>query len=252
MKKIFTLIALIIASLGSYAQICENFNSYTPDSTTGPNYNGFILTYYTVGSNYTSTQSSGPSGPNSYKFGRDSCSMITPDLTGYDSISFWMKGNATTGGTMAGSRLYINESPDGITYTVTQTIIPVASVSETKSYYLSAGTKFVKFYYDKDSGNVAFDDFCASASSVGITETSASAFTAYPNPTRGQVNLTMNTPRNSEVIITDVLGNELRRYALKSSDMNPSLDLSDYKDGVYFIKVKTDNGESSKRIILKK
>ncbi|MBL0033215.1 MAG: hypothetical protein IPP27_13975 [Bacteroidetes bacterium] len=55
------------------------------------NYHGFTLTYYTVGSYYTSTQSSGPSGPNSYKFGRDSCSIITPDLTGYDSISFWMK-----------------------------------------------------------------------------------------------------------------------------------------------------------------
>ena len=148
MKKLFTLIALILGSLVSNAQFCENWNSF--DTTSGPNYNGFTITYYTIGSYYTSTQSSGPSGPNSYKFGRDSCSVTTPDLTGYDSISFWMKGNASTGGTMAGSRLYINESPDGINYTVTQTIIPVASVSETKSYYLAAGTKFVKFYYDKD------------------------------------------------------------------------------------------------------
>ncbi|MBL0033217.1 MAG: T9SS type A sorting domain-containing protein [Bacteroidetes bacterium] len=28
--------------------------------------------------------------------------------------------------------------------------------------------------------------------------------------------------------------------------------LSDYKDGIYFIKLKSGNGESSKRIILKK
>jgi len=251
MKKLFTLIALILGSLVSNAQICENWNSF--DTTSGPNYNGFTITYYTIGSYYTSTQSSGPSGPNSYKFGRDSCSVTTPDLTGYDSISFWMKGNASTGGTMAGSRLYINESPDGINYTVTQTIIPVASVSETKSYYLAAGTKFVKFYYDKDSGNVAFDDFCASVSSlVGVNEITASSFTAYPNPSRGVVNLSMNTPRNAEVVITDVIGNELRRYTIKSSDMNPSFDLSDYKDGIYFIKVKSDAGESSKRIVLKK
>ncbi|MFZ7115058.1 MAG: T9SS type A sorting domain-containing protein [Bacteroidota bacterium] len=251
MKKIFTLIALIISSLASNAQICENFNAY--DTTTaGPDYNGFTLTYYTIGSYYTSTQSSGPSGPNSYKFGRDSCSMITPDLTGYDSISFWMKGNASTGGSMANSQLILSESPDGVTYTVKETIIPVASVSETKAYYLTPGTRFVMFYYDKDSGNVAFDDFCASVSSVGIVETSASGFVAYPNPTRGQVNLTLNTPRNSEVIITDVLGNELKRYALKASDINPSIDLGDYKDGVYFVKLKSENGESSKRIVLKK
>ena len=137
MKKIFTLIALILGSLVSNAQICENWNSF--DTTSGPNYHGFTLTYYTVGSYYTSTQSSGPSGPNSYKFGRDSCSMITPDLTGYDSISFWMKGNASTGGTMANSQLILSESPDGVTYTVKETIIPVASVSETKAFYLTPG-----------------------------------------------------------------------------------------------------------------
>lgn len=253
MKKLFTLIALITISLVSKAQLCENFNAYAPDSTTPAVYNGFTLSYHTTGSNYTSTQSSGPSGPNSYKFGRDSCTMITPDLTGYDSISFWMKGNATTGGTMAGSRLYINESPDGVTYSVTQTITPVASVSETKGFYLSPGTKYVMFFYDKDSGNVAFDDFCASVSSlVGVNEVSASAFTAYPNPSRGMVNLTLNTPRNGEIVITDVLGNELKRSVLKASDMNPSVDLSDFKDGIYFIKVKSDGSESTKRIVLKK
>lgn len=153
---------------------------------------------------------------------------------------------------MANSQLILSESPDGVTYTVKETIIPVASVSETKAFYLTPGTKYLMFYYDKDSGNVAFDDFCASVSSVGITETSASAFTAYPNPTRGQVNLTLNTPKNIEAIITDVLGNELKRYAFKASDINPSIDLSDYKDGIYFIKLKSENGESSKRIILKK
>ena len=251
MKKFFTLIALIISSLASNAQICENFNAF--DTTTaGPVYNGFTLTYYTIGSYYTSTQSSGPSGPNSYKFGRDSCSMITPDLAGYDSISFWMKGNASTGGSMANSQLIMSESPDGVTYTVTQTIIPVASVSETKSYYLSFGTRFVMFYYDKDSGNVAFDDFCASASSVGIKEATPTSFTAYPNPSRGIVNLTMNTQRNAEIVVTDVIGNEVKRAGIKASDMNPSIDLSDFKDGIYFIKIKSDAGESSKKIVLKK
>lgn len=251
MKKIFTLLALIISTLASTAQICENFNAY--DTTTASaNYNGFTLTYFVVGSYYTSTQSSGPSGPNSYKFGRDSCSMITPDLTGYDSISFWMKGNATTGGTMALSRLYLSESADGIIYTPKVTITPVAALAETKSFYLTQGTKYVMFYYDKDSGNVAFDDFCASVSSVGIKEISAGSFTAYPNPSSGIVNLTMSTPKNAQVIITDVLGNELSRYAIKASEINPSINLSDYKDGIYFIKLKSDSGESSKRIVLKK
>lgn len=251
MKKIFTLIALIISSLASNAQICENFNGF--DTTTASaNYHGFTLTYYTVGSYYTSTQSSGPSGPNSYKFGRDSCSMITPDLTGYDSISFWMKGNASTGGTMANSQLILSESPDGVTYTVKQTIIPVASVSETKAFNLTPGTRFVMFYYDKDSGNVAFDDFCASVSSVGINEVSANSFTAYPNPTRGMVNLKVTNAHNAEIVVTDVLGNELKRSMIKSTDFNPSIDLSDFKDGIYFIKMKSDKGESSKRIVLKK
>lgn len=252
MKKLFTLIAFIISSFAANAQFCENWTSY--DSTSGANYNGWELSYFGFGSYYTSVASSSVSGPNSYKFGRDSCYAITPNILGYDSISFWMKGNAASGGTMAQGKFYIYETNDGVNYTQLDVIFPITAggVGQVQSYLLSPGTTNVKFYYDKDSGNVAFDDFCASNTVNGINEASATAFSAYPNPSRGTVNLAMTTPTNAQVIITDVLGNELKRYALRSSEMNPSFDLSELKDGIYFIKVKSDKGETSKRVVLKK
>src|SRR4051812_44715173 len=111
MKKIFTILSLIIVTLSGTAVaqtsiLCEDFNDY--DTTTaGANYHGWTLTYFSQFSFYTSTQSSGPSGPNSYKFGVDSATMISPDITGAASIQFWMKGNAATGGTLGQSTFYI-------------------------------------------------------------------------------------------------------------------------------------------------
>lgn len=252
MKKLFTLITLVISALVSNAQICENWNTY--DSlTANANYNGWTLSYFSRYSYYTSVGSSGPSGPNSYKFGVDSAYMITPDLTGNDSISFWMKGNASTGGTLAQGKFYISESSDGTNFTQKDVIFPIpAGVSSVRSYVLTPGTIKVKFFYDKDSGNVAFDDFCAMHTITGITETSFTAFAAYPNPSRGQVSLSINNPMNAQVIITDMVGNEIRRYAVRSSETNPSFDLSELNDGVYFIKLKSDKGETSKRVVLKK
>ncbi len=253
MKKLFTLIALLISALVSNAQLCENWTTY--DSTTAnANYNGWTLNYFSKYSYYTSVGSSSTSGPNSYKFGVDSATLITPNILGYDSISFWMKGNAATGGSMAQGKFYISETSDGINYTQLDVIFPITpgGTGMVKSYLLSAGTTNVKFFYDKDSGNVAFDDFCASARIVGISEASATAFSAYPNPSRGVVSLAMNNPLNGQVIITDVLGNEMKRFMVRSNEINPSFDLSELRDGIYFLKLKSDKGETSKRIVLKK
>jgi hypothetical protein len=255
MKRIFTLLFIVTAFFAtSQAQqtvFCENWTGY--DTTTADaNYNGWTLTYYSNFSFYTSTQSSGPSGPNSYKFGVDSATAITPNILGADQISFWMKGNAATGGTLANGKFYIYETSDGTTYNQIDMINPIPTTAATKTYSLSPGTTNVKFFYDKDSGNVAFDDFCATIVN-GISDVSkAFSFSAYPNPSRGTVNLNIAAGKTATVVIANMLGSELKHFTLKSNELTSTLDLSDLNEGVYMIKVKSDAGEATQRLIIRR
>src|SRR6185295_12035294 len=95
-KNLLLLFAFVYFSIiGGQAQtmvLCENFSDY--DTTTvSASFHGWTLSYFTKQSLYTSTASSGPSGPNSYKFGVDSATAITPSIIGADHINFWYKGN---------------------------------------------------------------------------------------------------------------------------------------------------------------
>ncbi len=254
MKKIFTLLVIacsfLTASKGQTTVFCETFDTY--DTTTASaNYNGWTLTYFSQYSYYTSTNSSGVA-PNSYKFGVDSATAITPNISGADQISFWMKGNASTGGTLANGKFYIYETSDGSTFNLIDMINPIPTTEGTKTYALSAGTTNVKFFYDKDSGNVAFDDFCATIVN-GINEASKSfSFSAYPNPSKGSINLTLANTNSATVIIANMLGSEMRHFTLKSNELSSTLDLSDLQEGVYMIKVKSDAGEATQRLIIRR
>ena len=194
--------------------------------------------------------------PNSYKFGVDSATVVTPNIAGATHFNFWMKGNASSGGSLANGKFYIYESPDSINYTLIDMISPIpAFVEMVKEYPLTAGSNFVRFFYDKDSGNVAFDDFCATVGSVGIGDVYQKApLSVYPNPTKGLATVDLNNIhfKNSSLTINNVLGKEIKKIALKNSDTNYLLDLSEYQDGVYFIKVKSDTGEKIQRVVLRK
>ncbi len=76
----------------------------------------------------------------------------------------------------------------------------------------------------------------------------------YPNPSKGIVNVDMNnlSTKNGSLALTDILGNVLKTVVLKNSDTASQLDLSEFQDGIYFIKLKSDGGESIQRVILKK
>ena len=259
MRKIFTIITLfciiVIASKAQTNVLCEDFTGF--DSTTSSStYHSFILSDSSNFNYYTSIASSGPSGPNSYKFRVDSSTMVSPVISGADHINFWMKGNASSGGTMANGAFYIYETSDGTNYTLIDMISPItAFVAQTKQYALSPGTTNVKFFYDKDSGNVAFDDFCATIGAVGIKEFPQNAvLSVYPNPSRGLTTIDLKNLRliNASISINNLLGKEVKNVLLKGNETVFPIDLSDFQDGIYFIKVKSDTGESTKRIILKK
>src|SRR5205085_12131353 len=114
MRKLFTIVSLFFTiSASTFAQtpvVCEDFASY--DSTTAAvDYHGWYISYHGPFSSYSSAASTGIA-PNSYKFGVDSATLITPNISGADHINFWMKGNPSSGGSLANGKFYIYESID--------------------------------------------------------------------------------------------------------------------------------------------
>src|SRR6476620_7666610 len=96
------------------AATCAAANAQTTvQSEDFTNYLGTIATVpvgwtFTYNGNYTTTASSGTSGPNSYKFGAINATITSPIFTTADTLSFWVKGN----GTDALSTLNVLESAD--------------------------------------------------------------------------------------------------------------------------------------------
>jgi hypothetical protein len=258
MRKIFTLTFILAifatATFGQTTVVCEDFNAYAGDST--GHYHGWYLSYNTQFSFYTTVPSSGNSGPNSYKFGVDSATVITPDITGADNISFWMKGNAATGGDLGTSTFYVYESSDSVNWTKLDSITPITPFAAVYMHYaLAGGTKYIKFFYDKDLGNVAFDDFCATIGflNVGVHEISnASLLSAFPNPTNGLFTVNVKGVSNAVITVNNILGSEVKRILVSGNPVYTQVDLSDFPDGVYYIKLKSEGIEKSQKIIVRK
>jgi hypothetical protein len=254
MKKILLFISVVCAALTSGAQntiICEDFNAYDSASAASGVYHGFNISYHSQFSFYTSTQSSGNSGPNSYKFGVDSATMTSPDISGATYVQFWMKGNATD----SLSTFFIYDSPDGTSWTLLQAINPVNTVGLYRQYALNAGAAFIRFYYTKSVGNVAFDDFCTTDGPVAVNEVTASVTPSiFPNPSKGVISLSSANPlfNNCKVTVMNVLGKEVRSYTFTDLNTgNKTLDLSALDKGIYLLRCKSEKSEFTQRLILK-
>jgi len=255
MKRILLFVSIISAAFSLKAQnviLCENFNTY--DSlTASANFHGFTISYFGPFSYYTSTQSSGTSGPNSYKFGVDSATMITPSIAGATYIQYWAKGNSTD----SLSTFYVYDSPDGTNWTLLQTINPINtnSTGMYRQLALNSGAQYVKFYYHKSLGNVAFDDFCSTDGPTSINEpVSSTSPVLFPNPSKGIVTLSTSNPafNNCKVTVLNVLGEEVRTFEFTDLNANnKTLDLSVLDKGVYLIRCKSEKSEFTQRLILK-
>jgi len=256
MKKILLIVSVFCAAFSVKGQniiLCENFNAYDSASAASGVYNGFIISYHSQFSFYTSTQSSGPSGPNSYKFGVDSATMITPNISGATYVQFWTKGNSTD----SLSTFYVYDSPDGTNWTLIQTINPIntQATGMMRQYALSAGAAYIKFFYDKSVGNVAFDDFCTTDGPASVNElTAANTPSIFPNPSKGVITLSAASPvfNSCKVTVMNVLGKEVKSFTYTDLNANnQTLDLSALDKGIYLIRFKSEKSEYTQRLILK-
>lgn len=78
---------------------------------------------------------------------------------------------------------------------------------------------------------------------VGISDLSLSGISVYPNPTNGKLEVKSEVLSVNKVVITDIIGKTISTFS------NSQFDLSNNSNGVYFIKIYTDNGIFTEKIV---
>lgn len=254
MKKLLY-IALLLTGFNAIAQpviLSENFDTY--NGTIGSIPAGFTITWNdSTGTNsfYTGATSCGLSC-NSYKFGWDSATIITPVFANAGSVRFFFKGNGTLNNQ---NTFYVYETPDGSTWNQVTAISGFNTTQQTLNYPLSANTIQLKFYYSKPTLglNVAFDDLTIFGP-VGINENNKDQIVSlFPTPSQGILNLKFNSDVASiSYSINNVIGKTIIEGNAETSNRKFTLNLSELTDGIYFIRIKTADREISRRFIIRR
>ena len=84
---------------------------------------------------------------------------------------------------------------------------------------------------------------------MGVDELSSS-INIYPNPVDNELFLATEV-RVEEIAIYDVYGRTTTVYGLQTTDFVHSIDVADLEAGVYFVNIKTENGNIVKRFVKK-
>ena len=106
------------------------------------------------------------------------------------------------------------------------------------------------------SGSSCQDSICQSVTitTVGINDLhEALSINIFPNPTSGNLFLDFGNKNfgNAEIIFTDVVGQTLmaeNKFALGKYDY----DVSRFSNGIYFVRINTEAGSMTKKIIINK
>ena len=181
----------------------------------------------------------------------------------------------TVNSTMEGELSYFRkvsseEGYDKFKLYVDNNEMDVASGEESwtqKSFVLSAGTHTIKFAYEKDASQASGSD-CAwidniimpgigtrvtedTYDPVGIENHPVDAFAiaVYPNPTNGRLNIQSDNTRLAQVQVFDLFGKLL--LTEEPNDNHTSLNLSNLANGVYIVRMISDNQGSITRKIVK-
>jgi hypothetical protein len=124
---------------------------------------------------------------------------------------------------------------------------------------LIAGTYFytvTKTGYNEETGNIiiADGDVFQNVNLInltGLSEASVNTVKLYPNPTSGNLLVTLPENHGEEVTIriTDPAGNVLLENKVPDSSSLIKLDLSGYDTGIYFVKISGNGIENSMKVV---
>lgn len=136
----------------------------------------------------------------------------------------------------------------------------------------SIGGRYISIsrFPDGDDSNNNSVDFARACATPGTANVNTSAncpmptsvfnpvapagISLFPNPSRGLVNIDLKAlqSRDVQVTVNNMLGNVIMESVVKNNNGVGQLDLSDFQNGIYIVKVTSLKGQFVQRVILKK
>ena len=184
----------------------------------------------------------GPVTPDNY--------LITPMVTGATQVKYWVSGQDAA---YAGEHYAVCASSTGtaaadftIIFEETVTGAKVQGVWHERSVNLPSGTKYVAFrHYDcTDMFYLNLDDVSVIAG-VGLEDIEGGvSANLYPNPIKDKLNIECSQ-KIENIEVYDALG----RQVISTNSHVSSLDCSQLESGMYILKLRTDKGLASYKII---
>lgn len=210
-------------------------NTKSNDTKATAGYGATTIDIGAPGTDITSTNYS--SGSDSYS-SKTGTSMATPHVAGTIGLIF----------SVACPQLIANykADPAGIALMVKDSLLgtvdPVAALS---GITVTGGR--LNLYKAVNS----MQNYCIA---TGINETSGESNNSfeivkvYPNPTSGDLNIVLNTFESSEIILTNILGQEIRHVHHENSVQGKhtiKMDLNNISEGVYFVRLLSSSKRSA-------
>ncbi len=166
------------------------------------------------------------------------------DSTGFSSLSPW--GSPCPFVDPVRDLLHIklsyNSGLDNYTMTCTKVMF---------GFYLPVDAELIRdtLYVLENGGNIWRIIFTP-AVNVQNAEMKKSFF-VYPNPATSEITVSLGGIRASEIKITDLFGNLIHKENVNSG-MKTEIDISDIKNGIYFLHIQTPEGTLTKKIIVQR
>ncbi|PHS07178.1 MAG: hypothetical protein COA88_09285 [Kordia sp.] len=116
------------------------------------------------------------------------------------------------------------------------------------SYSITFNSVGEYYYFCSVHGLVSMDGTIDVKPILGVEEVeSKSSFSIYPNPSRDVLNLKL--PSNSSSVLVEIF-DVTGKYIYKSTAIKPTtINIVNWKTGLYFVKVSSDNYKVTKRFI---
>lgn len=151
------------------------------------------------------------------------------------------------------------------TFNGTKAGTPSMFVTETfdlKNSFNSGDTLLIRFRLHSNSDAVtgwgwSFDNLYIQQDPTGVEPSLTNEFSAYPNPTTGKVNLNFTLAKNLEVAISvwDMTGRSVMNQNLGNQNEGRhqvELNLESSPDGIYLVRLKTNQGEKITKVLIKR
>jgi len=168
------------------------------------------------------------------------------DNGGYVVVKYTTAPNADNDPNQNGIYEYGNTTTNG-TGGLTGTVIYIGTDTNFTDVYV-AGTYYKVYAVDK-AFNYS-DELEISDATLGIAENTVFDFKLYPNPATDVITIQSGSIKVSTVEVYDILG----KNVIAQNDFtntNITVNVSELKAGIYFVKIYANNSSSTKKIIIK-